>query len=209
MMTEEAAATFDDPLLVALAQSLKEHLGDYKGLDRKRFEIVAKVSDSSVPTRITCVLQFSRGSANAKMQILDGKITTFFVQSKQLPKGWVVLPADTTLWRMRGRQFIISYFDGDIEKCYRAMNVTFQKKVPLQHFQQDARAAIENLGKPLSVGFIREEQRDQLGKIVQFIYQVKWEKTSVDTFVRFEFIGLKGSPIGFGRAVRNGAVTGG
>lgn len=200
MMTQKAAATFDDPLLVAFSQRLKKHLGDYKGLDRKQFEIRAKVGDSSVPTLITFVLRFSKGSANVKMKLLGGKITEFFIHSKRLPKDLALLPADTTLWKDRGRQFVISYLTGNVEACYNRMNSSFQKAVPLKRFRDDADAVVKKFGKPLSIDFLHEEV-DQSGKVVKFVYRVKWEKISQDVMVRFEFIGLKGSPTGFGRAI--------
>ena len=192
MMVPQAAGTFDDPLLASFAAGLRGFLGEFKGISLKHYQSIKKVGDSDAPTKISCILEFEKGSARATMEIVDGKVANFKLTSARIPKGWSPLPTDTQFWRERGREFLTAYVEGDAEKAYSMMHPNLQMRAPLERLRKDTALARKEAGKLLAVEFVSEEKAHPSGKGILIRYRLKCENLTKDMVLGFEFVGLKG-----------------
>lgn len=192
MMVPQAAGTFDDPLLASFAAGLREYLGEFKGISPKHYQSIKKIGDSDAPTKISCILDFEKGSGRAAIEIVDGKVASFKLASERIPNGWSPLPTDTQFWREQGREFLTAYVEGDAEKAYSMMHPNLQKKAPLERLRKDTALARREAGKLLAVQFVSEEKAHPSGKAIRIRYRLKCEKLTRDMVLSFEFAGLKG-----------------
>lgn len=190
MMAPAASESFDDPLLVSFAGSLRDFLGDFKGV--RDVQMIEKIGDSETPTKVSCLLDFEKASARGTMGVLHGKVLQFSIHSDFIPREWRPVPGDTKLWQDRGLEFLVAYAEGDAEKAYGMMHPDLQSKAPLDRLREDTAAARDKAGKLLSARFLSEEPLDPSGRIVRFRYRLEFENLTKDVHLLFEFVNLKG-----------------
>jgi len=192
MVDPKLADNIDEPLLVLFATSCEEWFGRFHGVSAKHFRSVRKIGSSTVPVKISCMLKFEKGTVNAKMEILEGKVISYLIHSERIPKGWTPIPADTRYWREKGKEFLAAYSGDRAEEAFRMMHPDLQKIMPLERLRKHTAFALEKAGRLLSVEFLSEEKVHPSGKVIALRYELRYENLTREVRLRYGFQGLKG-----------------
>ena len=183
-----------EPVLSAFAAGVREFYGDYRGLDARRWEVVTKVVPSG-RTWVKCVVDFEKGSAEARVELLDQKVIMFNVFLLQMPREWTPDLDDLTPWREHGHAFLTAYAKGDAERAFAMMSPALQETATKAGFHQDMAEARADAGELEGIRFISEKPPRQR-RTFDLLFEVKSKESEDRVILRYELGFFNGALVG-------------
>jgi hypothetical protein len=186
----------DDRDLAAWMAVIKKNLGGYQGLSKTDFNTSVNYEDGQKITESKGTVNFERGQAHAELVFSDGKLVRFFVTSDKLPEDWFTGPLETELYRERGKEFLTCVMSNQADAAFSMMHPALKEKMPLDKLTNLVAEACAKAGNLRTVTY-QLENYDPKAKTLEVRYLLECEHASVRTFVKFEFVGLKGHLVAF------------
>jgi hypothetical protein len=120
------------------------------------------------------------------------------VHSDQLPSDWFQGPADTSLYRDRGRRFLEVFTAGDFETSRQMMHNMIADKVDNAELQNILQQVVDRAGKIEGIRPVKEEfQIRENGQWLVATFTVDGSQRDLAATVSFQFAGLKAHLLAF------------
>ncbi|MEW6358996.1 MAG: hypothetical protein AB1696_21870 [Planctomycetota bacterium] len=188
----------DEPVLQLWMNGVKEGLGEYKGLSATNFNASTNKTDKGWLTESKGTVNFEKGTAESELQMLDGKITMFKVDSDKIdPKKWFAAAPKSPFYHERGKNFLTLLLTDKVNDAFAMMHESLQQAMPLDKLNQAMPSVKERFGGLKSIEFASEEFTPGDSPKLKVLYKVLCEKGETTGYVTFQFIGLKGHILGF------------
>ncbi|MFO0946058.1 MAG: hypothetical protein U1D30_08940 [Planctomycetota bacterium] len=187
----------DAPVLAAWMAEVHKQLGDYQGLSKANFSTQANATEHGTIVESDGTVHFQRGDATSNLEFRDNLLIKFSINSDKIPPGWFTGPADTTLYRERGEQFIRKFFERDPKGTADMMHEALRRTVPDSKLQSMIDEVAGNAGSLKSIEFQDAKFNADDQQTLFVTYRVDCEKSLLDAIVEFQFEGLKGHLLGF------------
>lgn len=169
-------------LLDASAQSVREYLGEFRGIGQG--ESIKKVGTDK-PWVVRCALDFEKGTADGTLHVKDDKVVAYHVRFPVLPKGWSPNPEDKTYYRERRREILMAYASGEAEQAYGLMAARFREDFTLERFAEDVAGAQEHFGSMKEVKYL-SESGSSAPMLIEMYFHIQGEKDDAYVKIRFE-----------------------
>ena len=188
----------DEPVLAEWMRAFNENLGAFKGLSSSNFSTSTKMTDDGNVTESEGTVNFENGSARSQLAFLDGKITSFKVESEALPDDWFEGPSDRTFYHDRGEQMLRLFLAGDAAGTFATFHESYQEVYPQAEVAEHAAQAAAALGALESIEATSDEYTESgPAQRLKVFYTVTCANRAAEATVTFRFVGLKGHIVEF------------
>ena len=198
LLTPEARDDIDRPILAAWMAAIQTRLGRFIDVSADGFLLERTDVNGSQWIDTRANVNFENGAARSHVVFRDGKIDSFEVTGERLGNDWFTGPADTQLYRQRGRQLLTYLLTDRPGDAYVMMHPGLQRHLPIDQLGLMIAATIGHRGRLKSVSYAREIfSADKDGPSLRVYYSVACENNTRQGYVQFGFVDLKGHVVGF------------
>ena len=194
----DLAKQVDEPVLAAWMDLVNTRRGQFVGVSKGDFHTSAKVHNGVKTLETRGTVKFTKGPAKSQLTSRDGKLTAFFVTWEGFPKNWFKGPADSTLYRNRGKAFLTHLLQARPDEAYAMMHSALQTAMPLEKLKAVVQRIATRAGALKSIEHDSEKlSPDAAGLRLKVFYKVACEKATTTALVEFQFLALQGHLIAF------------
>lgn len=187
----------DAPVLGAWMAEVHKQLGDFKGLSKSNFDTKARTTTEGSFRESKGIVHFSNGDANSDLVVRNDLLVSFSIKSDKIGDDWFKGPADSTLYRNRGEQFLQRFFAKDLAAAAGMMHENLHKELPDDKLSAMVDQVVGRAGSLRNVTFRDEKLVTGDEQLLVLNYRIECEKENLIATAEFRFIGLKGHLWGF------------
>ena len=188
----------DEPILAAWMSAIRLHLGPLDSYEPTGTEIIEGDTPEEWFIRSRGRAEFRDGLADVIVDLLDGRIVGFSIESSLIPEDWFQGPEDTEFYRQRGRDLLTHIVTDFPRRAYPLLGDGFKKALTLDDLS--TATAIEPItrGQLESIAYSSESfGRTGEGVYLTIYYDLVYEKGTSRGSVRYRFVDLKAHIVKF------------
>jgi hypothetical protein len=188
----------DEPILAAWINAIRDHLGPLVEYEPTGTEIIEGDNPDEWFTRSRGRAEFRDGLADVIIDLLDGRIVGFSIESPLMPEDWFQGPADTAFYRRRGRDLLAHIVSDYPGRAYPLLGEGFKQTVTPDDLARATATEPLTRGQLESITYSSESfGRAGGGVYLTIYYDLVCEKGTSRGAVRYRFVDLKGHIVKF------------